>query len=279
MLFIGKYNNLEILRLTSVGMFLGDVEGEEVLLPNRYVTDEMEIGDTIRVFVYNDSEDRPVATTETPKLIRNEFAFLQVKDVNDYGAFLDWGLEKDLFVPFREQKDRMQPGEWYIVFLYLDHKTSRLLASSKWTSFVENDRLTVQEGDEVDLLVAEKTDLGFNVIVNQYHKGLIYGNEIFRNIAIGDQLKGYVKKIRDENKLDISLEKQGYEKVEPTTLRILEELEKGNGFLDLSDNSDPAEITRRLEMSKKTFKKAIGGLYKAGKITISPTGIELTDKQ
>lgn len=274
MLFIGKYNNLTILRLTSVGMFLGDVEGEEVLLPNKYVTDEMEIDDTIRVFVYNDSEDRPVATTETPKIIRNEFAYLQVKDVNDYGAFLDWGLLKDLFVPFREQKDRMQLGEWYIVFLYLDHKTSRLLASSKWNAFVENDRLTVKEGDEVDLLVAERTDLGFNVIVNQYHKGLIYSNEVFKNIAIGDQLKGYVKKIRDENKLDISLEKQGYEKVEPTTLRILEELEKGNGFLDLSDNSEPEEISRRLEMSKKTFKKAIGALYKAGKITITQAGIQ-----
>lgn len=278
MLFIGKYNNLTILRLTSVGMFLGDVEGEEVLLPNKYVTDEMEIDDTIRVFVYNDSEDRPVATTETPKIIRNEFAYLQVKDVNDYGAFLDWGLLKDLFVPFREQKDRMQLGEWYIVFLYLDHKTSRLLASSKWNAFVENDRLTVKEGDEVDLLVAERTDLGFNVIVNQYHKGLIYSNEVFKNIAIGDQLKGYVKKIREENKLDISLEKQGYEKVEPTTLRILEELEKGNGFLDLSDNSEPEEISRRLEMSKKTFKKAIGALYKAGKITITPAGIQRVDQ-
>lgn len=277
MLFIGKYNNQTILRHTSVGIFLGDVEGEEVLLPNKYVTDEMEIDDTIRVFVYNDSEDRPVATTETPKIIRNEFAYLEVKDVNDYGAFLDWGLLKDLFVPFREQKERMKPGDWHIVFLYLDHKTSRLLASSKWNAFVENDRLTVKEGDEVDLLVAEQTDLGFNVIVNQYHKGLIYNNEIFKNIAIGDQLKGYVKKIREENKLDISLEKQGYEKVEATTQRILDELEKGNGFLNLSDNSAPEEITRRLEMSKKTFKKAIGGLYKAGKIILTPTGIQRLD--
>lgn len=276
MLFIGKYNNLTILRHTSVGLFLGDVEGEEVLLPNKYVTDEMEIDDTIRVFVYNDSEDRPVATTETPKIIRNEFACLQVKDVNDFGAFLDWGLEKDLFVPFREQHERMIVGKSYVVFLYLDRKTSRLLASSKWHQFVENDRLTVNEGDEVDLIIAEQTDLGFNVIVNHYHKGLIYANELFKKIAIGDHLTGYVKKIREENKLDISLEKQGYEKVEPTFEKILVELKNNNGFLNLSDNSAPEEITNRLEMSKKTFKKAIGGLYRQGKIRITDDGIYLT---
>jgi predicted RNA-binding protein (virulence factor B family) len=274
MLFIGKYNNLTILRDTSVGFFLGDVEGEEVLLPNKYKTDDMQIDDVIRVFVYNDSEDRPVATTETPKIVRNEFANLEVKDVSEHGAFLNWGLEKDLFVPFREQTTPMEIGEWHVVFLYLDQKTSRLIATTKLDRYLENERLLVKEGDEVDLLVWKKTDLGYNVVVNQFHKGLIYANEVFKTINIGDSLKGYVKKIRDENRLDISLEKQGYENVvEPTAQRILDELKKSNGFLNLSDNSAPEEINRQLGISKKVFKKAIGGLYKQGLIRIATDGI------
>lgn len=275
MLFIGKYNNLTIQRLTSVGMFLSDVEGEEVLLPNQYITDEMQIDDTIRVFVYLDSEDRPVATTETPKIVRNEFAFLEVKDVTEHGAFMDWGLIKDLFVPFREQSTPMEPGEWHVVFLYLDQKSSRLIASTKIDRFLDNERLTVKEGDEVDLLIWQKTDLGYNAIVNQYHKGLIYANEVFREINIGDSLKGFVKKIREENKLDISLQKSGYEIVEPTARQILDELKKSGGFLNLSDNSSPEDIYKRLQISKKVFKKAIGGLYRQGHIKISDDGIHL----
>ncbi|WP_247232121.1 S1 RNA-binding domain-containing protein [Telluribacter sp. SYSU D00476] len=275
MLFIGKYNTLTVLRRTSVGLFLGDVEGEEVLLPNKYVTDDMEVDEDVRVFVYKDSEDRPVATTETPKVVRNEFAYLQVKDVNEYGAFLDWGLEKDLFVPFREQNGEMRVGEWYLVYLYLDRKTNRLSASAKIGKFLDNSRLIVDEGDEVDIIIWERTDLGYNVIVNHFHKGLIYENELFRQVNIGDQMKAYVKRVREENKLDISLEKQGYESVEPNAQRILDVLKKEGGFLNLSDNSSPEEIKRRLEMSKKTFKKAIGGLYKQGMIQIQDQGIRL----
>lgn len=275
MLFIGKYNYLTIERVTSVGMFLSDVEGEEVLLPNQYITDDMQVGDQIKVFVYLDSEDRPVATTQTPKIIRNEFAFLEVTDVSEYGAFLDWGLIKDLFVPFREQPKPMEIGEWHVVFLYLDQKSQRLLASAKIDKFLENERLTVQEGEEVDLLVWQKTDLGYNVVVNQYHKGLIYANEVFQSLEIGDSLKGYVKKIREENKLDISLQKTGYEVVEPVAKQILEEVKKGKGFLNLSDNSSPDDIYNRLKISKKVFKKAIGGLYKQGIIRITENGIYL----
>lgn len=275
MLFIGKYNYLTIERVTSVGMFLSDVEGEEVLLPNQYITDDMQVGDQIKVFVYLDSEDRPVATTQTPKIIRNEFAFLEVKDVSEYGAFLDWGLIKDLFVPFREQPKPMEIGEWHVVFLYLDQKSQRLLASAKIDKFLENDRLTVAEGEEVDLLVWQKTDLGYNVVVNQYHKGLIYANEVFQPLQIGDSLKGYVKKIREENKLDISLQKTGYEVVEPVAKQILEEVKKSKGFLNLSDNSSPEAIYNRLKISKKIFKKAIGGLYKQGIIRITDDGIYL----
>ena len=275
MLFIGKYNYLTIQRLTSVGMFLSDVEGEEVLLPNQYLTDEMQIDDTIKVFVYLDSEDRPVATTETPKIIRNEFAYLEVTDVTEYGAFMDWGLIKDLFVPFREQSTPMQVGEWHVVFLYLDQKSSRLLASTKVDRYLENDRLLVKEGDEVDLLIFRKTDLGYNAVVNQYHNGLIYANEVFRELKVGDSLKGYVKKIRDENKLDISLQKTGFEIVEPIGQQILDEIKKNNGFLNLSDSSSPEEINRRLQISKKIFKKAIGGLYKQGLIKIGDDGLHL----
>jgi predicted RNA-binding protein (virulence factor B family) len=278
MLFIGKYNHLTIERVTSVGMFLSDVEGEEVLLPNQYITDEMQVGDTIKVFVYLDSEDRPVATTQTPKIVRNEFAYLIVKDVSEYGAFMDWGLIKDLFVPFREQSKPMEIGEGYVVFLYLDQKSSRLLASSKIDKFLESERLTVAEGDEVDLLVWQKTDLGYNVVVNQYHKGLLYANEVFRELNIGDSLKGYVKKIREENKLDISLQKTGYEIVEPSAQAILDELKKENGFLPLSDSSSPEDIYKRLKISKKVFKKAIGGLYKQGIIKIADDGIYLVNE-
>jgi predicted RNA-binding protein (virulence factor B family) len=278
MLFIGKYNHLTIQRLTSVGMFLSDVEGEEVLLPNQYLTDDMQIDDTIKVFVYLDSEDRPVATTETPKIVRNEFAFLEVTDVTEHGAFMDWGLIKDLFVPFREQSTPMQVGEWHVVFLYLDQKSSRLIASTKIDRFLENERLTVNEGDQVDLLIFSKSDLGYNAIVNQYHKGLIYANEVFREINVGDSLKGYVKKIREENKLDLSLQKIGYEAVEPSAQLILDELKKANGSLNLSDKSSPEEVYKKLQMSKKVFKKAIGGLYKQGLIKIGDDSIQLINE-
>ncbi len=275
MLFIGKYNHLTIARSTDFGLFLEDVQGEEVLLPNRYVTDEMEIGQDIKVFVYNDSEDRPVATTETPYIIRNEFAFLEVKEVTSHGAFLDWGLLKDLFVPFREQPFPMQAGEKYVVFLYLDHASSRLIASAKINKFLDNERLTVTEGQEVDLLIWERTDLGYNVIVNQFHKGLLYHNEIFKNIQVGDTAKGFVKKIREENKLDISLEKPGVERFEPLIERILTELRKNDGFLPLHDGSTPEVIYSKLEMSKKNFKKSIGNLYKKGVIQMEKEGIRL----
>ena len=278
MLFIGKYNYLEINRVTSVGLFLRDVEGDEVLLPNKYCTDDMQLEDTVKVFVYNDSEDRPVATTLTPKLIRNEYGYLEVKDVSSNGAYLDWGLEKDLFVPFREQLEPMRVGEKYIVYLYLDRMTDRLLASAKWKKYLDNERLIVAEGDEVDLLVAERTDLGYNVIVNNFHKGLVYANEIFKPVNVGDRLKGYVKQIREENKLDISLQKIGYANVEDHSKELLEVLKANNGYLDLNDSSSPDVIQKRLKMSKKTFKKAVGGLFKQGLITLEEEGIRLVVK-
>ena len=275
MLFIGKYNTLTIARSTDFGLFLEDVQGDEVLLPNRYVTDDMQIDDSITVFVYNDSEDRPVATTEKPYIVRNEFAYLKCVDVNSKGAFLDWGLTKDLFVPFREQPFPLREGESYVVYLYLDRTTDRLLASCKINKYLDNERLTVAEGDEVDLLIWERTELGFNVIVNQYHKGLVYHNEIFKNINVGDQVKGFVKKIRPENRLDISLEKVGIERFDPLNERILAALRDNNGFLPLHDDSTPEAIYEGLEMSKRNFKKSIGNLLKKGKISFEENGIRL----
>jgi predicted RNA-binding protein (virulence factor B family) len=277
MLFLGKYNDLTIERVTSVGLYLSEPEGEEILLPNKYLTDDMKIGDVIRVFVYKDSEDRPVATTQTPKLLRDEFGFLEVKDVNSYGAFLDWGLEKDLFVPFSEQTTRMEKGESYIVFLYLDRRTERLVATSKWRQNVDNERLTVAEGDQVDLLIAERTDLGYNVIVNKYHIGLIFYSDIFKRISIGQRLVGFVKLVREDNKLDISLEKIGYERIEGHALAIHERLKSSGGYLPLTDKSSPKEIEDLFEMSKKNFKKAIGGLYKQGLIVLEEQGIRLVE--
>lgn len=266
---------MTIERSTSVGLFLSEPEGAEVLLPNKYVSEEMAIGDTIRVFVYKDSEDRPVATTQTPLLLRNEFGYLRVRDVNSYGAFLDWGLEKDLFVPFSEQTTKMETGESYIVFLYLDRRTDRLLATARWRQNLDNNRLLVKEGDEVDLLVAERTDLGYNVIINHYHLGLIYYSDVFRRITVGSRLKGYVKLIREDNKIDVSLEKAGYGRIEAHAAEIYETLKANDGFLPLTDKSSPEEIENRLEMSKKNFKKAVGGLYKQGLITLEENGIRL----
>lgn len=275
MLFIGKYNDLTIARSSDFGLFLEDVQGNEVLLPNRYVTDEMRIDDKITVFVYNDSEDRPVATTETPHAIRDEFAYLEVIDTNAQGAFMDWGLAKDLFVPFREQPFPMRTGEKYMVFLYLDRVSSRLLASAKINKFLDNTRLTVAEGDEVSLLIWERTDLGYNVIINQFHKGLVYHSDIFKDIRVGEQRKGYIKKIREGNKIDVTLEKIGDERFDSLTDRILSELKKQGGFMPLHDDSSPNDIYSGLEMSKRNFKKSIGSLFKKGIISLDKDGIRL----
>ncbi len=276
MLFIGKYNDLIIARSSDFGLFLEDVQGDEVLLPNRYVTDDMRIDDKITVFVYNDSEDRPVATTEKPHALRDEFAYLEVIDTNAQGAFMDWGLTKDLFVPFREQPFPMRMGEKYMIFLYLDRVSSRLLASAKINKFLDNTRLTVAEGDEVELLIWERTDLGYNVIINQFHKGLVYHSDIFKDIRVGETRKGYIKKIREGNRIDVTLEKVGDERFDSLTERILSKLKANNGFLPLHDNSSPDAIYSGLEMSKRNFKKSIGNLFKKGVITLDSDGIRLT---
>ncbi len=272
---LGEINTLEILRETDHGVYLIDAEDEEVLLPNRYVPSEFKIWDKIDVFVYLDNEERLVATTDMPFIKKGEFALLRCNQVTDFGAFLDWGLVKELFCPFKEQAFKMKPGGWYLVHCYLDEKTDRLVASSKTNRFLDNKTLTVEQFEEVDLIVSHPSDIGWNVIVNKKHTGLIYKDNIFKDISVGDRLKGVVKKIRPGNKLDISLEKIGYRNIEPNAQRILQELEDNSGFINLTDKSNPEEIKSQLEMSKKSFKKAVGTLYKQRQIEIKVDGIYL----
>ncbi len=275
MIKLGEYNTLEILRDTEPGLFLGDAEDNDVLLPNRYVPKTFEIGDKIEVFVYLDNEERPVATTDKPYITKGNFALLRCNQVTKFGAFLDWGLVKELFCPFKEQAFKMKTGGWYLVHCYLDEETERLVASSKTNRFLDNKILTVNQFDEVDIIVSHPSEIGMNVIVNNQHLGLVYKDDIFKDIQVGDRLKGIVKKVRHDNKLDISLRQIGYRNIEPTAQQIINHLKDNSGFLPLHDKSAPEDIKDQLQMSKKAFKKSIGSLYKARKIDIKPDGIYL----
>lgn len=275
MIHLGKTNTLTILRSTPPGMFLGDDENEVVLLPHKYVEPEFEIGQKVDVFVYRDSEDRLIATRLKPYAEVNQFAYLNVSEVTKIGAFLDWGLEKDLFVPFKEQKHKMIEGYNYVVYIYIDDVTERIVASSKINKFISNEVLTVKQGDEVDLVVYNETDLGFTCIINGSHKGLIYHNDIFTDLSVGDQVKGYVKLIRENNLIDLSLQNIGFKHVLSSTEKILEYLNTHDGYLDLNDKSSPDLIERRFDMSKSTFKKSIGILYRQRKVTIHDDGVRI----
>lgn len=274
MIKIGDDNTLKITRETSVGLYLTDGE-KDVLLPNKYVPKKYEIGDELIVFVYLDQEERPVATTLEPYIYLNEFALLKVNYINDFGAFMDMGLEKDLFVPFREQARPMKEGNRYLIYMYLDEKTNRLVGSSKLRQFVDNKEITVQEGEEVELVVSHITDLGINVIINEKHAGLMYKNEVFEEMRTGDRIIGYIKSIRPDGKIDVTRTKVGFEGVLDSATQILKELESNNGFLGLTDASHPEDIKTVLNMSKKTFKKAVGTLYKQQQIEIKENGIFL----
>ncbi|GEQ87257.1 GntR family transcriptional regulator [Patiriisocius marinistellae] len=275
MINLGVYNTLEILRETEPGLYLGDDEENVVLLPHRYKPEQFEIGDMLEVFVYLDYEERPVATTLTPYVTLNNFGYLHCSDVNQYGAFMDWGVQKQLFVPFKEQARPMKVGNWYIIHLSLDEKTDRLVGSSKTNKFLNNDNVTLEKFDEVDILVTHLTDLGANVIINGIHKGLIFVDEIFEDIRTGDRMKAFIKRVRDDKKIDVVLQAPGYRSIEPNANFILDELKAAGGFLPLHDKSAPDDIKNELGMSKKSFKRAIGTLYKDKQITIKEDGISL----
>ena len=277
MIRLGEYNTLEILRETDPGLYLGDTQENVVLLPHRYKPENFNIGDMLEVFVYLDYEERPVATTLTPHILLNDFGYLHCSDVNEFGAFMDWGVQKQLFVPFKEQARPMKVGNWYIVYLSMDEQTNRLVGSSKTNKYLNNDTVTLQKFDEIDIMVTHITDLGANVIVDGKHKGLIFINDIFEDIRTGDTMKAFVKSVRDDNKIDVVLQSPGYRSIEPNANFILEELKAAGGFMALHDKSEPQDIKNELGMSKKSFKKAIGTLYKDKQILIKADGIELID--
>jgi len=275
MLGIGEYHTLIIDRDTEPGLFLRNEEGDEVLLPNKYKPETFSLEDEIEVFVYLDHQERPVATTLKPYVKLDEFAYLKCVEVSDIGAFLDWGLEKHLFVPYREMASKMRMGSWYLIFCYLDEDTGRLVGSSKTNAFLDNSDITVEPFQPVDIIVANPTDLGMNVIVNEIHQGLIFKDDIFQDLQPGDRLKAWVKKTRPDGKIDITLQRPGYRSIEPNAQDILNEIELKGGCLKLTDKSSPQEVQRVLQMSKKSFKKAIGTLYKQRLIDIKEDGIYL----
>jgi predicted RNA-binding protein (virulence factor B family) len=275
---LGQYNELEILRFTSVGAYLGDAEGNDVLLPNKYLYEDLEIGDIGSVFLYKDSEDRLVATTETPKIILDQYAYLKVSEVSLYGAFLDWGLEKDLMVPFKEQNQRMEEGKSYLVTLRIDQATDRLFATMKINKWLKEcaDQELINQPHEI--LICDQTDLGVKVIVADKYHGMIFRNDISKPVRRGQRLTGYIYNIREDGKVDVRLEPTGFVRYTEAMESIMTKLEEKK-VLPLSDSSDPDEIREIMGMSKKTFKQAIGHLYKAGKITIQPYEIRINEQE
>jgi len=276
---IGKTIKLIAARSTDNGYYLTDSDGNEVLLPNAYVEDDLRIGHEIEVFIYKDSEDRIVATTLKPYIQFEEFAYLQVKDANKYGTFMDWGLPKDLMVPFAEQIEEMEVGKWYLVFLLEDEDTERLIGTCNVNSFVFFDDIDVKKGDKVDLLLYDLNELGMSAIVNNMYRGLIFKSDIHKDIKPGEKIKGYVKQVREDGKIDLVLEPEGYiQSNDKNSSAILAALKENNGLLDLNDKSTPEEINQKLGLSKKAFKRALGSLYKLKKVELTETGIKLINE-
>ena len=282
-IILGDYNNLEIVKRVSFGLYLDGDEDGEILLPAKYVPDGYDIGDIIKVFVYLDNEERLVATTEEPLAKVGDFALLRVAWTNDYGAFLDWGLLKDLFVPFSEQEGKMVKGNSYLVYVTIDRKSYRIYASARLDKFLSRTKPPYETDEEVDIIVWRRTDLGWKVIVNGNHSGLVFANEVFRDLKTGDRLKGYVKRVRTDGKIDIALQRHGVVGDDDSSMRLLSAIEAQRGFLPLNDNSSPDEIYSMLGMSKKAFKRAAGKLYKQRLIIIDDDGLRLAagrpDKQ
>lgn len=273
---IGEYNELTIRREAEQGLYLADTDGNEVLLPRRYVTTAMVPGQTLRVMVYTDSEDRPVATTDVPKATVGQFALMRVNQVNPVGAFLDWGLAgKELLVPFREQRVTMQAGRSYVVRVYLDEASRRVVASAKLDRFVGLETPDYYHRQRVDALIVQRTDLGFKVIVDGKHWGLLYDNELRHNVNVGEHHTAFVKRVRPDGKIDLTMNKIERLRVEDIASNIMQLLHDGGGILALTDRSTPEQIANTLGCSKKDFKKAVGLLYRQHLVTINDTDIKL----
>lgn len=276
MIEVGKINKLSIQRFTAVGAYLDDGK-EGLLLPKRFVPRNAKVGDILDVFVYHDSEDRLIATTQRPRALVDEIALLRAVSVTPQGAFLDWGLMKDLFVPRSKQLMGMRVGGDYLVKLYIDEQTGRIAATEKIESLLSNELLTVREKEIVHLTIYRQTEIGFVVIINHRHTGLLHANEVYRPLKVGDQVEGYIKTIRPDNKIDVVLGKPGYQRVEDEASKILRLLGENNGYLPYHDKSDPEDIYEFFGMSKKLFKMTTGRLYKERKIEFTKSGIKLSD--
>jgi predicted RNA-binding protein (virulence factor B family) len=272
---IGKKNRLKVSKISRTGVFLRDEENNRLPLAGKYSADSLHVDEDVDAFVYKDSDGRMVATLDEPLIQLNSFAYLMVNEIASVGAFMDWGLEKDLFVPFSEQNVEMVEGRRYVIYLYLDNESQRLVGSNKINKFLSNDDIALQPGDEVDLLLFKHTDLGFKVIINSKHEGLIYHSEIYQNAQVGDLMKGYIKTIREDGKIDVTLQKTGFRNMDANTERVLQYLKTHQGFLPLTDDSSPDDIAYLLQMSKKNFKKATGILFKKRMVQLLPDGVQL----
>lgn len=279
MLAFGKYNKLLISRRTENGFYLSETLGEglleEVLLPNKFITEEMKEGDSLTVFVYKDSENRPVATTQIPKLQVDEAGYLKVKDLSAIGAFLDWGLDKDILLPFREQNKQLKVGEMVLVYVYFDFASERIAATANLNKFIKNREVELEKNEEVDLLICDPSEIGYKVIINNKHWGMLYKNEIFGSVSTGEHARGFIKKVREDGKIDVALQKQGIAAARSVKDVLMDKLQENKGSLKLHDGSSPEEIHRLLGISKKNFKKAVGILYKEGKIVLGEEEIRV----
>lgn len=276
MISAGEYQTLEVARISNHGLYLTDMEENEVLLPNRYVSLEDKVGDRIEVFVYHDSENRLIATRERPFAVAGEAAYLEVVDKNIHGAFLNWGITaKDLFVPNTNQGVRMEPGQKYVVFLYRDNASGRVVATTRINGYVSNETIMLRPRQEVPILVAQRLEAGFRVIIDNRHWGMIYDNQLFSKVRIGDRLTGYVRKITEDNRIDISLQQQGFDQVKVSADKLYSMLQDNGGSMPLSDDSAPEDVSRITGMSKKVFKRSLGYLMSAGRIEKTEGGIKI----
>lgn len=273
---VGHIQTLKVNRISDFGLYLIDDEEQEVLLPNRYVSLDNKVGDEIEVFVYHDSEDRLVATTDRPLITEGKAAFLKVVDKNIHGAFLDWGLAgKDLFLPNRNQQGGVLAGRSYVVWLYVDNITGRCVATMKLKPFVDNDIITVKARQKVDILIASESPIGYRAIIDSRHWGMLYKNQIFQPVKVGDRLEGYVRRITDDNRIDLTLRQEGYDGVANSAEGLLELIKENGGEMPIGDNSSPEKVHALTQMSKKVFKRAVGVLLKRGAITTDGESIKI----
>lgn len=273
---LGKYNQLEVVKEVDFGIYLNGGDDGEILLPSRYVPEGCKPGDMLNVFIYLDNEERLIATTLQPKVQVGEFACLEVAWVNEYGAFLDWGLMKDLFVPFREQKMKMQKGHRYVVHAHVDEDSYRIMASAKVEKFLSKEHPEYQPGEEVEIMVWQRTDLGCKVIVDNKFGGLLYQREIFQTLEPGMKMQAYVRQVREDGKIDLTLQKDGFQKVDDFSAVLLQYIKDQGGHTRLNDKSPAEEIYETFGVSKKTFKKAVGDLYKKRLVLLVEDGIRLS---